>query len=68
LTLAAAATSGAGIALLPLCMFEQELAEGRLQQPFAQTVELGSYWLTRLRSRSEREPARRFPEWLQGAA
>ncbi|MBD7954399.1 LysR family transcriptional regulator [Stenotrophomonas sp. Sa5BUN4] len=68
LTLAAAATSGAGIALLPLCMFEQELAEGRLQQPFAQTVELGSYWLTRLRSRSEREPARRFAAWLRGAA
>lgn len=68
LTLAAAATSGAGVALLPLCMFEQELAEGRLQQPFAQTVELGSYWLTRLRSRSEREPARRFAAWLRGAA
>ncbi len=65
LTLAVAAASGAGMALLPLRMFEQELAEGRLQQPFAQTVELGSYWLTRLRSRAEREPVRRFREWLQ---
>jgi LysR family transcriptional regulator of beta-lactamase len=46
-------------------MFEQELAEGRLLQPFGTTLELGRYWLTRLRSRAEREPAKRFREWLQ---
>jgi LysR family transcriptional regulator of beta-lactamase len=67
LTLAAAAAGGTGVALLPLCMFEQELAEGRLVQPFPQTVALGSYWLARLRSRPEREPAARFREWLQSA-
>jgi len=65
LTLAAAAAAGAGVALLPLPMFEQELAEGRLLQPFPGTVSLGRYWLTRLRSRAEREPARRFRRWLQ---
>lgn len=65
LALAAAAAGGAGVALLPLPMFEQELGEGRLQQPFATTVALGGYWLTRLRSRAEREPARRFRQWLQ---
>jgi len=65
LALAAAAASGAGMALLPLRMFEQDLAEGRLLQPFATSVELGSYWLARLRSRPERAPARRFREWLQ---
>ncbi|MGH8055271.1 MAG: LysR family transcriptional regulator [Stenotrophomonas sp.] len=64
LTLASAATAGAGVALLPLRMFEQELAEGRLLQPFTQTVNLGRYWLTRLRSRAEREPLRRFRLWL----
>ena len=64
LTLAAAAAGGAGVALLPLRMFEQDLAEGRLVQPFAQTVELGRYWLTRLRSRVESDAARRFREWL----
>ena len=64
LTLAAAAAGGAGVALLPLRMFEQDLAEGRLVQPFGQTVELGRYWLTRLRSRAESEAARRFREWL----
>ncbi len=65
LTLAAAAAGGAGVALLPLRMFEQDLAEGRLVQPFGQTVELGRYWLTRLRSRAESEAARRFREWLE---
>ncbi len=64
LALASAATGGAGVALLPLRMFEQELAEGRLLQPFAQTLTLGRYWLTRLRSRNEREPLRRFRQWL----
>jgi len=68
LTLASAATAGAGVALLPLRMFEQELAEGRLLQPFAQTLSLGRYWLTRLRSRPEREPLRRFRLWLQAQA
>ncbi|SBV35514.1 HTH-type transcriptional activator AmpR [uncultured Stenotrophomonas sp.] len=65
LTLASAAASGAGVALLPLRMFEQDLAEGRLLQPFAQTLTLGRYWLTRLRSRPEREPLKRFRLWLQ---
>ncbi len=65
LTLATAAAAGVGVALLPLAMFEQELAEGRLVQPFSTTVQLGRYWLTRLRSRPEREPAVRFRAWLQ---
>lgn len=65
LTLASAAATGAGVALLPLRMFEQDLAEGRLLQPFAQTLSLGRYWLTRLRSRQEREALKRFRLWLQ---
>ncbi|MEG2805004.1 LysR family transcriptional regulator [Stenotrophomonas sp.] len=65
LTLASAAATGAGVALLPLKMFEQDLAQGRLVQPFAQTLALGRYWLTRLRSRPESEAARRFREWLE---
>ncbi len=67
LTLASAAATGNGVALLPLRMFEQELAEGRLVQPFPQTLSLGQYWLTRLRSRPEREPLRRFRLWLEAA-
>jgi len=65
LTLASAAAAGAGVALLPLRMFEQDLAEGRLLQPFAPTLSLGRYWLTRLRSRQEREALKRFRVWLQ---
>jgi len=65
LTLASAAAAGAGVALLPLKMFEHDLAQGRLIQPFAQTLDLGRYWLTRLRSRAESDAARRFREWLE---
>lgn len=64
LALAAAAAGNAGVALLPLRMFEQDLAEGRLLQPFPRTVVLGSYWLTRMRSRAESEPAGVFRRWL----
>jgi LysR family transcriptional regulator of beta-lactamase len=67
LTLASAAAAGSGVALLPLKMFEQDLAQGRLIQPFAQTLALGRYWLTRLRSRAESDAARRFRLWLQAA-
>lgn len=65
LALAGAAAAGAGVALLPLAMFERELREGRLLQPFDTGITLGRYWLTRLRSRHEREPLRRFRTWLQ---
>ncbi len=65
LALAAAAMSGAGVALLPLAMFERELRDGRLLQPFTDGITLGRYWLTRLRSRREREPLKRFRLWLQ---
>ncbi|HYG04895.1 MAG TPA: LysR family transcriptional regulator [Stenotrophomonas sp.] len=65
LALASAAAAGAGVALLPLRMFEQDLACERLVQPFALQADLGRYWLTRLRSRAESEPARRFRVWLQ---
>jgi LysR family transcriptional regulator of beta-lactamase len=68
LALASAAAAGAGVALLPLRMFEQDLASERLVQPFAVHADLGRYWLTRLRSRVESEPARRFREWLQAQA
>lgn len=65
LALASAAASGAGVAMLPLRMFEQDLGEGRLLQPFPIGIRLGRYWFTRLRSRREREPVRRLRLWLQ---
>ncbi len=68
LALAGAAALGAGVALLPLAMFERELREGRLVQPFDTGTDLGRYWLTRLRSRREREPMKQLRLWLQAQA
>lgn len=68
LALAGAAALGAGVALLPLAMFERELREGRLVQPFDTGIDLGRYWLTRLRSRREREPMKQLRLWLQAQA
>ncbi|MFC4726938.1 LysR family transcriptional regulator [Coralloluteibacterium thermophilus] len=64
LAIAAAAAGGSGVALLPLRMFEQDLAAGRLVRPFGPEVDLGSYWLTRLRSRPESAGMRAFRTWL----
>lgn len=65
LALAGAAMADAGVALLPLAMFERELRDGRLIQPFATGIGLGRYWLTRLRSRREPDALKRLRLWLQ---
>lgn len=67
LALAGAAATGAGVALLPLRMFEADLGCERLVRPFAVEVDAGSYWLTRLRSRAETPGMRAFREWLQAS-
>ncbi len=64
LTLAEAAVQGAGVALLPVRMFERELRQGRLVQPFAQELHRGAYWLTRLQSRPVTGAMAAFAEWL----
>ena len=64
ITIAAAATQGAGVALLPPAMFGEELRTERLVQPFELGVSLGQYWLTRLRSRSVTPAMRSFKAWL----
>lgn len=63
-TLASAAASGAGVALLPARLFEQDLASGRLVQPFELGVDAGRYWLTRLRSRPETAAMQALRCWL----
>jgi len=68
LTLAEAAAQGAGMALLPVCMFERELRQGRLVQPFAQQLERGAYWLTRLQSRPATGAMVAFSDWLMEQA
>ena len=64
LTLAEAAALGAGVALLPVRMFERELRQGRLAQPFGHTVALGQYWLCRLKSRPPTAALQAFRAWL----
>jgi LysR family transcriptional regulator, regulator of gene expression of beta-lactamase len=64
LTMAEAAAQGVGVALLPARMFERDLRQGRLVQPFAAEVTLGEYWLTRLKSRKETEAMAAFRTWL----
>lgn len=66
--MAAAAAAGAGVALLPARMFENELAADRLVRPFTAEIAAGRYWLTRLRSRTETPAMRVFREWLTAGA
>lgn len=66
--MADAAAQGAGLALLPIPMFERELAAGRLVQPSRVTVSLGDYWLTSLKSKAETEAMRAFRQWITAEA
>lgn len=68
LTLAEAAAQGAGVALLPVALFTRELQQGRLVRPFAQALDHGAYWLTRLQSRSESAAMRAFQQWIRAQA
>lgn len=63
--MASAAAAGQGVALAPPLMFTRELAAELLVQPFALTVDVGRYWLTRLMSRAETEAMQRFRDWLR---
>ena len=66
LAIASAAASGAGVALLPVAMFEQDLAAERLMRLFDAEVDVGRYWLTRLRSKPETPAMQKFRQWLTG--
>lgn len=68
LGIAHAAMAGLGIGLLPPAMFAGELAAERLVMPFANTVDLGQYWLTRLHTRSETAGMAAFRAWLLAEA
>ncbi len=65
LALAEAAAQEAGVALLPVMMFERELRQGRLVCPFEQRIVLGAYWLTRLMSRPQTAAMAAFRTWLK---
>jgi LysR family transcriptional regulator, regulator of gene expression of beta-lactamase len=62
-----AAQLGAGVALAPPSMFQREILEGRLRQPFDTAVDVGRYWLTQPLGRRPRPALRAFERWLQAA-
>ena len=60
-----AALAGQGVALVTPALWRAELRAGRLVQPFALTVDLGSrYWLVYPRARRQLAKLRAFREWL----
>jgi LysR family transcriptional regulator of beta-lactamase len=63
-----AALQGVGMALAPPLMFSRQLATGALQQPFPVSISKGSYWLTRLKSRSVTPAMEVFRGWLADQA
>jgi LysR family transcriptional regulator, regulator of gene expression of beta-lactamase len=63
-----AAIRGEGVALAPPSMFQRELEQGLLAQPFRQELDLGSYWLVRLNSRAETPAMISFRDWLRARA
>ena|SRR5579872_546978 len=58
-----AAIMGAGVALAPPLMFGRELHARQLVQPFPQTVDVGGYWLTWLKSRPVSAAGAAFRDW-----
>ncbi len=62
-----AALRGLGVALAPPALFTGDLQAGRLVQPFAATIDLGGYWLTRLMSRADSPAMADFRAWLIAA-
>mgnify|MGYP003629655543 FL=1 len=59
-----AALQGAGVALAPPLMFSRHMASGALEQPFPVYVSKGSYWLTRLKSRTPTPAMAAFAGWI----
>ena len=64
--LAELAASGAGVALLPISMFESYIAQGRLAQPFGVTVSVGRYHLAWPSDRPATPAMSTFSRWLTG--
>ena len=58
-----AALAGQGVALAPAILFE-----GRAARPFAAEVDLGGYWLTRLKSKRPTPAMAAFETWLRAGA
>ncbi|MEO9340160.1 LysR family transcriptional regulator [Mesorhizobium sp. SB112] len=60
-----AAEQGAGVALAPALLFSRQLAKGSIVRPFPDSISLGSYWLTKLKSRKQTAAMSAFAEWIE---
>jgi LysR family transcriptional regulator, regulator of gene expression of beta-lactamase len=63
-SLAHAAAQGAGVALLPVALFSDDLSRKRLVCPYDDQVFLGSYWLTSLKSKRLSHGMKAFHDWI----
>jgi LysR family transcriptional regulator of beta-lactamase len=63
-SLAHAAAQGAGVALLPVVLFSDDVARKRLACPFDCQIHLGSYWLTSLKSKPLSQAMQAFRDWI----
>jgi len=59
-----AAINSGGMALVPYKMFSREIQTGQLVRPFTIEVDMGSYWLSYLKSKSIRPAMEVFRNWL----
>lgn len=59
---------GAGVGLAPPSMFRRQLTSGAIVQPFDISVPVGSYWLTRLQSKTLTPAMAAFRTWLVAEA
>lgn len=62
-----AAVRGHGVALADLRLAAEEIAAGRLVQPFPAAVECGAYWLVAPDLSALAEPAAAFAAWLEAS-
>ncbi|WP_207479927.1 LysR family transcriptional regulator [Arenibaculum pallidiluteum] len=62
-----AALQGAGVALAPPMMFSRQITKGEIEKPFDVYTSAGSYWLTRLKSRSPTAAMTAFQNWILSA-
>ena len=53
--------------MLPPAMFADALDDGSLLAPFAERIDTGRYWLTRLKTRAPGPAMRAFRDWLMDA-
>lgn len=53
-----------GAALVPAKMFARELAAGQLVRPFDTEIDMGSYWLTWLKSKPQTPAMEIFRDWI----